>query len=195
MRHSSLFLSTALLVLCATPAVAQKKQRTTTRPPQTSAEQQQQLEDDKAAIQKLHDKDIEASLALDVPKLEALWTDDIVTMAPDGPAVVGRDANDKKLEAGADQLKSMEILAFDEQWQEIRIEGDWAYEWGTMSGRMRPFAGGKEINYLMNVMRILNRQPDGTWKIARSIYNDARPLPTPAEPPKPKEPKKDPLKD
>ena len=193
MRQFPSILLVLTLVLCAVPSQAQTKRRTT-HPPQTTAEQRQQLDDDRVAIQKLHDKDIEASLALDVPKLEALWTDDIVTMAPGGTAVVGREANDKKLEAGADGLKSMEILAFDEQWQEIRIQGDWAYEYGTMSGRMRPFSGGNEISYVMNVMRILNRQPDGTWKIARSIYNDAKEAPKPPEP-KPEEKKKDPLKD
>ena len=117
-------------------------------------------------------------------------------MAPGAPAVVGRDANNKKLEAEADKLKSTQILAFDEQWQEIRIEGDWAYEWGTMSGRLQPFSGGKETDYRLNVMRILNRQPDGTWKIARSIYNDAMPQSEkPAEPQKPEEQKKDRMKD
>lgn len=193
MRHSLL-----LIFLCVTiavgPLAAQKKQRAT-RPPQSQAEQQQQLEDDKVAIERLHDEDIKASLALDVPALESLWTDDIVTMSPGEKAVVGRQANAAKLEAGAASLKNMEIMAFDEQWQEIRIEGDWAYEWGTMSGRMHPFSGGNEISYLMNVVRVLNRQPDGTWKIARSIYNDANPPVKPAEPPKVEEKKKDPLKD
>jgi len=192
MRNLSLFLA-IVMIAAIVPCAAQKK--STPRRPQSEAEQQQQIEEDKVAIQKLHDLDIEASLALDVPKLEALWTDDIVTMAPDGPAVVGREANNKKLEEGAEGLKSMEILAFDEQWQEIRIQGDWAYEWGTMSGRMRPFSGGQEIDYLLNVMRVLNRQPDGTWKIARSIYNNAKPLPAQPEQPKQPEQKKDRLKD
>lgn len=192
MRHSSLILVTLVIVGTVVPLAAQKRQR----PAQSQAEAQQQIEDDKAAIQALHDADIQASLALDVPKLESLWTDDIVTMAPGAPAVVGRDANNKKLEAEADKLKSTQILAFDEQWQEIRIEDDWAYEWGTMSGRLQPFTGGKETDYRLNVMRILNRQPDGTWKIARSIYNDAMPeTAKPAEPQKPEEQKKDRMKD
>jgi ketosteroid isomerase-like protein len=189
MRTVSLFLLFGLIIL---PCAAQR--RSSPRQ-QSQAEAQQQLEEDKIAIQKLHDLDIQASLALDVPKLEALWTDDIVTMAPGAPAAVGRTANNKKLEEAADKLRATEILAFDEQWQEIRIQGDWAYEWGTMSGRMRPFAGGKEIDYTLNVMRVLNRQADGTWKIARSIYNEATPeANSPLEPAKPEE-KKDRLKE
>jgi len=186
-----LFLFVSLALLSAT---AQKKPRPS-HPPQTDAEQQQQMEDDKAAIQKLHDADIRASLALDAPALESLWTNDIVTMAPGAPAVVGKEANVKKLEDGVAQLKAMEITAFDEQWQEIRIQGDWAYEWGTISGRMKPFSGGQEIAYTMNIVRVLNKQPDGTWKIARSIYNDATPPPKPEEAPKQDQPKKDRMKD
>jgi len=196
MRGTSLFLFTFVVALGLSSAVAQRKQRPTHSSAPTAA-QKQQIEDDKQGIQKLHDADIQASLALDTATLETLWTDDIVTMAPGEPAIVGKAANAKKLESGAAALKSTEIMAFDEQWQEIRVEGDWAYEWGTMSGRMRPFSGGEETSYLLNVMRVLNRQPDGTWKIARSIYNDAKPAePTePAKPAEPQGPKKDPLKD
>lgn len=125
------------------------------------------------AINKLHDKDIEASLALDEATLESLWTDDVVTMHPGSPPVVGRDANVARLKAGIEQMKDQEIMAYNEQFQEVRILGDWAYEWGSITGRTRPFSGGKEASYHFNVMRILQRQPDGSWKIARSIYNDA----------------------
>src|SRR5581483_1956236 len=179
------------LVLAVTTAFGQKNHRPTTRPP--TAAEQQQIDDDRAAIEKLHDKDIEASLALDTQALEALWTDDIVTMAPGGPAVVGRDANSKKLEADVEKLKSTQVLAFDEQWQEVRIQGDWAYEWGTMSGRLQPFTGGKETDYKLNVVRILNKQADGTWKIARSIYNDAEAGAKAAEEKKAEEPKENKL--
>lgn len=180
-----------LLVVAVTTAFAQRNHRT--EHPQSEAAQQQQIEDDKVAIQKLHDADITASLALDTQALEALWTNDIVTMSPGGPAVVGLEANSKKLEAEVDKLKTTQVLGFDEQWQEVRIEGDWAYEWGTMSGRLQPFTGGKETDYKRNVMRILNRQPDGTWKIARSIYNDAEPEKAAAEEKKPEEKKENKL--
>lgn len=189
MRKSSLL--AFVFMLAITTMFGQKNHRPTTRPP--TAAEQQTIDDDKAAIEKLHNADIEASLALDTQALEALWTNDIVTMAPGGPAVAGRDANSKKLEADVDKLKSTQVLAFDERWQEVRIEGDWAYEWGTMSGRLQPFTGGKETDYKLNVMRVLNKQADGTWKIARSIYNDAEAAAAAAEEKKAEEPKKNEL--
>ncbi len=194
MRKTSLLL-VVMFAFGAFPAFAQKKPHATRQAPRSEAEQQQQLEEDKEAIEKLHDDDIKASLALDVPALEALWTDDIVIMPPGSKAVVGREANAARLEASVAKLKEVEVMAFDEQWQEIRIQGDWAYEYGTMSGRMKPFSGGAEISYQLNVMRVLSRQPDGSWRIARSIYNDATEAPAPKAPEKKEEPKGNPLKD
>ena len=81
MRGSSLFLFTFVVALGLSSAVAQRKQRPTHSSESTAA-QKQQIEDDKQGIQKLHDADIQASLALDTATLETLWTDDIVTMAP-----------------------------------------------------------------------------------------------------------------
>ncbi len=152
------------------------------RPAAPSAEQKQQLEDDMEAIQALHNKDIEASMALDEGALEALWTDDIVTMHPGEPPVVGKAANVAKLQAGIEQMKGQEILAYNEEWQEVRIAGDWAYEWGAITGRLHPYNDRNETSYRYNAIRILQRQPDGSWKIARSIYNDANPTtPKPVE--------------
>jgi ketosteroid isomerase-like protein len=166
------------------PTAAQKRAAT------QSAEQKQQLQDDMEAIQSLHNKDIEASMALDEGALEALWTDDIVTMHPGEPPVVGKAANVAKLQAVIEQMKGQEILAYNEEWQEIRIEGDWAYEWGAITGRMHPYNERNETSYRYNAVRILQRQPDGSWKIARSIYNDAQPS-APAKPEQKPQPKKD----
>jgi ketosteroid isomerase-like protein len=157
-------------------------------PPQSAA-QKQQLQDDMEAIQSLHNKDIEASMALDENALESLWTDDIVTMHPGQPPVVGKAANIAKLQAGIEQMKGQEILAYNEEWQEIRIAGDWAYEWGSITGRTHPYNERNEVSYRYNAVRILQRQPDGSWRIARSIYNDAQPAAAPKPEEKPEQKK------
>ncbi len=187
-----------LVVLIGTASIAQTKRATQTRRvPQQSAAEKQQLEDDMQAISSLHNKDIEASLALDEVALESLWTDDIVTLNPGSPAVVGKAANVARLQASIEQMKKVEVMAYNEEFQEVRIQGDWAYEWGVITGRTRPFSGGNETSYKFNVMRILQRQPDGAWKIARSIYNDTEPVapPKPAEEKPKEEEQKNKLKD
>lgn len=175
----ALFLLTQLAAAQGTKKSSSNPQRRSTA--SASAQEKQQLQDDMEAIQSLHNKDIEASMALDEGALESLWTDDIVTMHPGEPPVVGKAANVAKLQAAIEQMKGQEILAYNEEFQEIRIDGDWAYEWGAITGRMHPYNEKTETSYRYNVMRILQRLPDGSWKIARSIYNDANP-PVPAKP-------------
>ena len=100
-------------------------------------QQRQQFAEDQEAINALHDKDIQASMALDEPALESLWTDDIVTIHPGGPPVVGKAANVARLKESIEQMRSLDVLAYNEEFQEIRIDGDVAYEWGTITGRTR----------------------------------------------------------
>lgn len=184
----------ALLIVASFAFAQAKRPESSPSPkhalPQT-VEQKQQIQDDMEAIQSLHNKDIDASMALDENALESLWTDDIVTMHPAQPPVMGKAANIAKLQADIEQMKGQEILAFNEEWQEVRIAGDWAYEWGTISGRTRPYNERSETSYRYNAVRILQRQPDGSWKIARSIYNDALPTAPPKPIEKPQEKKDD----
>jgi ketosteroid isomerase-like protein len=184
-----------VILLAVTASSAQTPKRGTQHRPAPSPAQNQQLQDDMQAINALHNKNIEASLALDEAVLESLWTDDVVTMHPGSPPIVGRAANAERLKAGIEKMKDQEVLAYNEEFQEIRIQGDWAYEWGSITGRTRPFSGGNETSYKFNVMRILQRQPDGNWKVARSIYNDAAPLAAPKPEEKPKQDERNKLKD
>jgi ketosteroid isomerase-like protein len=154
------------------------------RSSQASAAQKRQFADDQQAINALHDKDIQASLALDANALESLWTDDIVTMAPGAPPLAGREANRARLDKQLEQMKSVEILSYNEQFQEVQVVGDWAWEYGSITGRTRPFSGGEETEMHFNLLRVLKRQPDGTYRIARTIYNDAKPPQAPPEPKK-----------
>jgi ketosteroid isomerase-like protein len=145
----------ALIVFLAVTVVSAQTKRPTQRRASTSPAQNQQLQDDMQAINSLHNRDIEASLALDEPVLESLWTDDVVTMHPGSLPIVGKGANVERLKAGIEQMKNQEVMAYNAEFQEVRIQGDWAYEWGAITGRTRPFSGGNETAYHFNVMRIL----------------------------------------
>ncbi|MGE0405877.1 MAG: DUF4440 domain-containing protein [Candidatus Korobacteraceae bacterium] len=145
---------------------------------------------DRQAIEDLHQREIEANIALDVVALASLWSDDIVSLPPDGPPLVGREANLHFLEATAKQMADYNILSYAQEWQQVyQTDPEYAFEWGTISGRLQPPANAREIEYRYKVLRILKRQPNGTWRVHRTSWSDAMPkaaltapAPAPAEP-------------
>lgn len=126
---------------------------------------------DLAAIAELHRRDMAAARAGDAEALAALWSDDIVAMPPGQPARRGR-AN-----ALADLRKSLaaaaeyETVDYQLEFAEVEVLGDYAYDWGTFRGTVRPRSGGEPIHSSGKLMRILQRAPDGSWRVHRTIWN------------------------
>jgi ketosteroid isomerase-like protein len=65
--------------------------------------------------------------------------------------------------------------------EEVKVLGDYAYEWGFIRGAMRPRVGGETQHLSYKVMRILAKQPAGEWKVHRTIWNE-NPAETAAQP-------------
>ena len=121
---------------------------------------------DLAAIGRLHKEYVAAHNASDADRLMALWTDDAVLMPMDEPTLSGRKAISEHYEEFFDQNPSeIEIEPV-----ETRVAGDWAFERIQVTVTL---PGGSEEDRHADVkyMWILQRQPDGSWKIARAIYN------------------------
>ena len=53
--------------------------------------------------------------------------------------------------------------------QEVKVLGDHVFQWGTYRYSVRPRAGGETVRTSGKLMRILQRQPDGSWKMHRNI--------------------------
>jgi ketosteroid isomerase-like protein len=168
MRNSSLLLLCLLMTL-ASVCHAQASHR---RPAPKTTEAPPAAED-RAAIQELDDREIKANLALDVRALELLWDPEVVTMPPGHAAVNGLEANRAYLEQEAKEMENFQILGYEQVWQEVRIMGDYAYEYGTVQTRVAPMNPGPEVDNTYNMMRILKKQPDGSWRIYRAIWNSA----------------------
>lgn len=199
MRNVVLLAVVVLLIALPTCAAAQRTRsrpaaQPAQRPSRAQASQEQQ---DRQEIQKLHDRDIRASMALDVDQLSSLWDDELVVIPPGEKPIRGKAAVRAWMEKNAEAMLNVEILGYNEDWAEVRIFGEYAYEWGTIRERHRPFAGGEEQESTSNVMRILKRQADGSWRVYRTIWNEQTPPATEqpsrvVEPvnPKPQEPPK-----
>jgi ketosteroid isomerase-like protein len=123
-------------------------------------------EADRRAIEALNQHDVKASLANDLDAIVSQWTDDFVVLPPAGPIVRGRSA---AAEQGRAQNQALIIVDCGFEFEEITVSGDYAFEWGTYRWTARPRAGGGDMTFSGKLMRILQRQPDGTWKMHRTM--------------------------
>ncbi len=122
------------------------------------------LENDLRAIEAVNHRDVQFALANDAAMMMSQWTDDIVLLPPAGPIQRGRSV----IEEAFRGVESPEIVDYVLDIQEIKVLGDHAFEWGTYSYGVRPRAGAT-VRTSGKLMRILQRQSDGSWKIYRGI--------------------------
>jgi len=126
---------------------------------------------DMDAINKLHQREMEAAKKWDVDTLASLWTNDIVTLPADEPPVIGKDANRASVERLRNESGDLQIADYILSFNEVKIVDDWAFEWGTYSGTVKPAAGGEPLRATGKVIRVLKKDSDGSWRIARAMYN------------------------
>jgi uncharacterized protein (TIGR02246 family) len=124
------------------------------------------VENERRAIEAVNRRDVQAALAGDPAAMIAQWTDDFVLLQPAGPILRGRGAIAEMVLGLAHQV---EVLDWVFDFEEIKVLGDYAFEWGTYRGSVRPRAGGEAVPSSGKLMRILQRQPDGSWKMYRTI--------------------------
>jgi uncharacterized protein (TIGR02246 family) len=124
------------------------------------------VENDLRAIEAVNQRDIEAALAGDADGMMSQWTEDFVLLQPVGPILRGRSAI---AEAFRGVESSVEILESVLDIQEVRVLGDHAFQWGTYLYSVRSRAGGATVRTSGKLMRILQRQRDGSWKMYRTI--------------------------
>ena len=121
---------------------------------------------DLAAISHIHQEYVSAHNASDPDRLAALFTEDAILMPMDEPSLSGRKAIRDHYEEFFDQNPS----AIELSPLETRVAGDWAFERIQVKVTL-PDGGRQDRHADVKYLWILQRQPDGSWKIARAIYN------------------------
>jgi uncharacterized protein (TIGR02246 family) len=121
---------------------------------------------DLAAISRIHKEYAAAHNDSDADRLVALFTEDAVLMPMDEPSIHGRQAIREHYEEFFDQNPSaIELSAV-----ETRVAGDWAFE--RIQVKVTLPDGQHERRHAdVKSLWILQRLPDGSWKIARAIDN------------------------
>ncbi len=142
---------------------------------QEQASKQATTEADLAAINDNINRYESAMNAGDLDLWISLWADDAIQMAPDAPAVIGKE----QIRAIYESIFSQFILKMIITNEEVRVAGDLSFSRGNYTLSMTPKAGGETIKIDGKYLSIEERQADGSWKIIRSCFNSNAPLPPP----------------
>jgi ketosteroid isomerase-like protein len=122
---------------------------------------------DRIAIERLHQQDVEATLSDDADQLAKLWDQDAVRLQAGAPAEVSKAtiySDDKRWQAN---LHGGRTLSYKPDLKDLQIVDGWAFEWGIFEVVYRESEQGKEMTIHGKVLRVLKRQTDGSWKFAR----------------------------
>jgi uncharacterized protein (TIGR02246 family) len=122
---------------------------------------------DLAEIDALIEAVTQADMRGDIDGLLASYTDDVVSMPPDLPAIAGKEALRAYYEEAYSQLS---IEALEMTSEETRVSGDWAFSRGQFTQTVLP-NDGEPFDVAGKYLFIFHREADGSWKIARLIGN------------------------
>jgi uncharacterized protein (TIGR02246 family) len=131
------------------------------------------LENDLRAIEAINRRDVQFALAGDAAMMMSQWTEDFVLLPAAGPIMRGRSVIADAFQG----VESPEILEYVLDIQEVKVLGDHAFQWGTYYYSVRPRTGGEPVRTAGKLMRILQRQSDGSWKMYRGIATVDPPAP------------------
>jgi uncharacterized protein (TIGR02246 family) len=131
------------------------------------------VEQDRAGINKIRNEYASAWRAANADQVAGLYAVDSLVLYPNQPAVVGRGAILAYFKAFFTEFapETFELTS-----AEIEIAGSWAFDRGTYRWRAVARAGGEAIADDGKYLVILQRQTDGSWKVARDMDNSDRPL-------------------
>jgi len=123
---------------------------------------------DLAAIEKLHQEDIEFTLSQNPKGLTDVWAEDGVRLNPGSPPVVGRQAIEADNEKGRAQAPGFKVLSYAPDLKNIHLQiaDGWAYEWGETDAKFQLSPDTPPVSMHGKGVRVMKRQSDGSWKFA-----------------------------
>lgn len=126
------------------------------------------------AMQELHgirNRMMEAENSCDATYFEEIIAEDAVIMAPNMPPIVGAVAC---LDFIREILRDM-YQEFDRRITyvsaEVAVSSDMAFDRGSFSQTLKRRAGGGPVHEGGKYLLLYSRARDGSWKLARSIWN------------------------
>ena len=135
---------------------------------QVPAEQGQETHRDIAAIRALYDAWNEAVEGSDIAGYLAVLDADVELMPTDAPPIQGRDNYRTFLQPvfGNDSYK-IEVVAA----PRVGVDGDVAYARYDYIIHRTPVGGQQRTSSYRKYLDVLRRQPDGSWRVFKHIWN------------------------
>ncbi|MFQ5928226.1 MAG: YybH family protein [Acidobacteriota bacterium] len=131
-------------------------------------------EADVEAINKVREQEAAVINAGDIEGFMAIVTDDAIMMPPNESPVTGKESIRSWLQDFLDQFTIKNYSPSD---PEVVVAGDWAFERFSFAWTLVPVGGGEPTQDNGKCIHIYHRQPDGSWKLARDIWNSDNPPP------------------
>src|SRR5215471_17894816 len=122
------------------------------------------MQNDEQAIRELIKTWLSASKTGDTDSVLKLMADDVVFLIAGHAPMRGRS----EFAASQAAMKDIDLEATSEV-QEIKVFGDWAYVWTSLSITVTPRNGGASVKRAGNTLSILQKR-DGNWVIFRDAY-------------------------
>jgi ketosteroid isomerase-like protein len=137
--------------------------------PAASAGSQTDRAADRAAIEKLSQRDIAATVARDPVALTEYWTDDAIRLGVGAPPEIGkatiRTSNERQT-----ANKDFKVLSYVPESKDLTfLDGGWAVEWRTYTGSYVDSPGGEAKQVRGTTLAVLKKLPDGSWKCFRAM--------------------------
>lgn len=120
----------------------------------------------RAAIEAANAKFSEAFARGDTKALAALYTPDAIIFPPDSEMIRGNEGIGAFWKTSRDNGVQSATLTTDD----VGRSGDVAYEAGKVSLKIQP-PGKEATTALAKYVVVWKRQPDGSWKLHRDIWN------------------------
>jgi uncharacterized protein (TIGR02246 family) len=155
--------SVAVVVLALTALAGQALQKSA-----ASAVNQTDRAADLAAIEKLRQQDIAATLSRDPVALTDYWTDDAIRLGL-GQAEVGKQAIRASNERQTAN-KDFKVLSYVPKTEDVTfLDGGFAVEWRTYTASFVDSPGSEPKKVRGTVLLVLKKFPDGSWKCFRAM--------------------------
>ena len=85
--------------------------------------------------------------------------------------LVGKAAIEASLKQNSAANPTMKVLKYVPEITDLQVVGDAAYEWGFFDATHQLSADSKPASFRTRFLRIMRRQPDGSWTFVRAMWN------------------------